>query len=708
MGYYIQTDKYLIIIFGKRDIMKKIFVLLLCLIFLFTPFASYANPESDESARVLASIKSRIPDTSEFDTFNSSYDINERFSAYHFEWSKDSDKSSYEFMSVSVNSEGVITSYNCYDSKYEKPVSKPTVNRPSSDELLPYVIEEFNRINPLLSDDVIISKSGTMESLTSNEYIFRIQRTHDEIPVYNDSGYISYSILSNSIRSFNLHYTQGIKFPASDNAISFDDAVKNYDEKIGMELAYNTDYSVGEKKVYLAYVPSEITKYIDAISADISSPVMPSRYEAGMNSADKEMVSDSLTSGGGGSFREELSEAEIKELEKVGNLISKEDAEKLIRENKLINAGDDYELSRVKLSGNDDEYYYQFSFESNGSTYGYSNVNMNAATGEIRNIYQSADYDADEKEEVSDDVAREYVKTLASNHYSSDDNGNYRYESRNGNGFTFVRYENDIPYRDDSIYININPKDKKITSYSISFSDVSFPSPDGIVDKTYAAERFLGFADYKMYYYPSCSEENMKYCDTSLLVYMPDMTKCSEVYAENAEPVRFYTQAQIGDYTDIQGHYCESIIEKLAVYGIGFEEDTFRPDDVITQKDFVALLVSVVSRNDAVILEKSMDYNPYYTRADNLGIIKDSEKSPDSMVSREMAAVYMVRALGFEEVAEIDGIYVSEFSDVQNNIGYISILSGLGVVDGFGGLYNPDKNLTRSDAMIMIYKYLSR
>ena len=43
---------------------------------------------------------------------------------------------------------------------------------------------------------------------------------------------------------------------------------------------------------------------------------MPSRYEAGMNSADKEMVSDSLTSGGGGSFREELSEAEIKELEK--------------------------------------------------------------------------------------------------------------------------------------------------------------------------------------------------------------------------------------------------------------------------------------------------------------------------------------------------------------------------------------------------------
>ena len=133
-----------------------------------------------------------------------------------------------------------------------------------------------------------------------------------------------------------------------------------------------------------------------------------------------------------------------------------------------------------------------------------------------------------------------------------------------------------------------------------------------------------------MYYYPSCSSENMKYCDKALLVYMPDMTKCSEIYAKSAEPVRLYTQAQIGDYTDISGHYAQDIINKLSLYSIGFEGDTFRPDEVITQKDFVALLISVVSRNDSIILEKSMDYTSYYMRAENLGIIKDGEDSPDN------------------------------------------------------------------------------
>lgn len=687
--------------------MKKTIAFILCFVLVFTGILSYASPESDEAMKVLASIKSRIPDTNGFDRFNSSYDKTENDLVYHFEWSKDSDDSSYEFMSLSVNSENVITSYNHYDSKYEKGVSKPTITRPTSDQILPDVINEFEKINPSLSDSVIISKSDNRESLTSSEYVFNVCRIYNGIPVYNDSGYISYSIESESIRSFNLNYTPALSFPDPGNAISYDDATQSYFEKLGMKLVYNTDYSKTEKTVYLAYIPKETNKYIDALSSDVIVPLRPSRYGE-IDGADKEMVSDSLnSSAGGGGFREELSEAELKELEKVGNLISKDEAEKQIRENKLINAGNEYDLARVYLSSSDDEYFYHFSFETNNPEYAYSNVNMNAKTGEIRSIYQSADYDSDEKDEIKADIAREYVETLASKYYSSDDSKKYRFESQNGNGFDFVRYENDIPYNDDRIYISINPKDEKITSYNIRFSETTFPSPEGIAEKSYATKKFLEYSDYKMYYYPSCSSENMKYCDKALLVYMPDMSKCSEVYANTSEPVRLYEQAQIGDYTDISGHYAEEIINTLSRYGIGFEEDEFRPDEVICQKDYVALLVSVVSRNDGIILGKSMDYTSYYTRAGNLGIVKDGENSPESPVTRENAAVYMVRALGFEEVAKLDGIYVSKFADVTKNIGYISILSGLGVVDGFGGIFNPDKNLTRADAMIMIYKYLS-
>ncbi len=54
-------------------------------------------------------------------------------------------------------------------------------------------------------------------------------------------------------------------------------------------------------------------------------------------------------------------------------------------------------------------------------------------------------------------------------------------------------------------------------------------------------------------------------------------------------------------------------------------------------------------------------------------------------------------------------IYKSVFPDVTHNIGYISILAGLGVFNGDEqGMFNPQNKLTRADAAIIIYNYLNR
>ena len=69
----------------------------------------------------------------------------------------------------------------------------------------------------------------------------------------------------------------------------------------------------------------------------------------------------------------------------------------------------------------------------------------------------------------------------------------------------------------------------------------------------------------------------------------------------------------------------------------------------------------------------------------------------------------MIRVLGIEEYAKLDKIYKPVFEDVNENVGYISILGAMGVFNGDeNGLFNPDKNLTRADAAIVIYNYLSR
>ena len=73
------------------------------------------------------------------------------------------------------------------------------------------------------------------------------------------------------------------------------------------------------------------------------------------------------------------------------------------------------------------------------------------------------------------------------------------------------------------------------------------------------------------------------------------------------------------------------------------------------------------------------------------------------------AAVYFINALELAEIASLPGIYNCPFTDVETKEGYVSILSGFGVVKGDGtGLFNPDRGVTRGEAAVMIYNYLAR
>ena len=68
----------------------------------------------------------------------------------------------------------------------------------------------------------------------------------------------------------------------------------------------------------------------------------------------------------------------------------------------------------------------------------------------------------------------------------------------------------------------------------------------------------------------------------------------------------------------------------------------------------------------------------------------------------------MIDALGVGEYAAYD-IYKQPFADVSENTGYIAILAAMGVVQGDeNGNFNPDNDITRAEAAIMVYNYLNR
>ena len=78
-------------------------------------------------------------------------------------------------------------------------------------------------------------------------------------------------------------------------------------------------------------------------------------------------------------------------------------------------------------------------------------------------------------------------------------------------------------------------------------------------------------------------------------------------------------------------------------------------------------------------------------------VIKKGEENRNAAVTKMDAAKFIIRYLGYEDVAELD-IYAPEFKDLKENKGYASILGGMGIMSGDeNGNFSPDEVVKRED-----------
>lgn len=690
---------------------KTISAVLILMMLFSVSITAFAEQYSSDTTDMLAKVKGRIGSTEEYDKLsNSTYSDDFGNTVYEFRWTKTSDDD-YRVMRAEINGEGVITSYYVSDNSDRD--RTPSIKRPSADDALKTAQKEVATLNPDIASKLEITKTTDKESLRSTAFSFEVQRFENGIPVFGDSGYVTISPEADKIISFDLNYTCGLKFDAPREILSYDEAVKSYAEKIGMELYYSAEYDRnGEKSIALEYRPSIENTYIDAVCGDAVeiNPVYDYRYE---NSK------DSAASGGGSlsAVREEFTETELNELSVINGLKSAEDIEKILRKNSIINITEDYKTNSKALSKAFDsekyEYYFEFAKKNDENKY-WIRVTADAADGTILSFYKTETDEniSDKSKKISYDAARQTVEAalsdLAPEHFGASGDGAYRLYDANdkANGsLRYVRYVNDIPYFENSADVSVNLHTDEVYRYSISCDEAEFPSADGVIESGDASQKMLEQTDYRLWYMPIYTDGA---ATEVRLVYASDKyTKIIDAFSGKLKYAE--DESLIGDYTDIDGHYAENAIKTLAKYSVGFEGDSFKPDEAVTQKDFVSLVNAVFTYNSFVILNEEYDYAGAYRTAKNKGIITDSEYAPDAEVTRELAAVMLVRALGFDEVAKLDSIFVPMFTDVKEKCGYSSILGAMGVVSGDEfGRFNPQSVLTRADAMVMLYNYLAR
>ena len=665
--------------------MKKIISIIAAAAIAMSLSAPFASANAENMKVVLENVKTRIDVPEELSEFESSENYYEYTSQYSFDWhTKDYEKS----MHVSCYDDGTITSYSKYDGYYE---NEPKMSKMSAADAKAIAEDFVGKINPDYPYEVVVQDNDNA-SLYNSRRNFTIYIYTNGVHIENEYGNVTVDTEKGEVTDFNIWYVPDTKeyFTGLEQFIPTEDAKQAYIENFPMELVYRSYYDEDNNEIfYPVYVTTDnYDEYINGVTGEKETVdfyrILRAGSTADMGDGEMSMAS-----------KANLTPQELEEVENIKGLILKEDIEKQLRSNKVLSIPQSAQVENIHLSKGwrGDTYHYSIIMRTNED---YINADVDAKTGEIYSYYRIFEATSD-SEEQNDAVFKELAGAKADE---------FKYdESRK----EYVRYANGIEVQGNDAYMAFTD-DGVLTNYSINYSDAEFPSIDGVISAEDATKKMLEQTEYK----PVC-----------VVGYNGDGEACLyPVYSLDTVSINPFTGKAVnwqnqeitpGDeafsltYSDISGHYAQKYINALAEYGIGFEGGEFKPDEKITQSDLLTLLGTIYGGGDVIVfLDSKVQADGVYSRAISRNIINEDERDDNAVLTRETASIYLIRAIGGEQYAKYNDIYVTPFDDVTENKGYIALLSAMGVVHGDGGHFNPKREITRAEFAVMLYKYLNR
>lgn len=611
--------------------------------------------------------------------------------------------SSNSQISVSLDEEGNIISYskNEYRRQGQPRIYRfPKITVEEGEERARAFIE---KVYPDIVDKVDLADEGEayatnlIEDLSRYNYSFRM--IEKGIVFKENTIYISVDSQNGEVISFNIVWEEGLELPDTEDIISKDEAKEIYRDNINLELAYRERDK--DKKAYLGYSIIDTDKTVDAKTKDIIGTSYKSVYYIyGPSTVNMESLSDE----------------EAKQLIASKKVISKEEASKRILE--AFELGEEYKIGEHKLKVHREKDIYVWEVmvtkhEGDMST-SVSGI-IDAKSGEIIDFIDPGTWEREEdepkysKEELLK-RAKDIIKELSPVRYKEvefveDDRKASSYGRDNVTDFLFKRKVNGIRVEKDGIMIALDNTTGKVLLYYYYWSDLDFESPDSIIEEDEAKEILLKDRDLVLEYQSVRADEGKR--EVKLVYDFKDKylivdAKTREVIDSRKELME---RDAIKEYMDIEESYAKDEIRKLQRYITLFEGDELKPKEAITQQEFFRLLGQTVD------IYLSEDVNYLYERFIRDGILKEEEKDMEGELTREEAIKYVVRAFGQDPLEGLGDIYKLDYEDADdispNLRGHVAIAKGLGLIRG-EGRFRPKDNLTREEAVVIIYNILNR
>ena len=690
------------------------FLLALTMFLTMIPFNSFAGNYDKQLKEAIVRSKELFNIGDGYDEFRQDISTRDGEVVFYLNWSDSKEK--LGSVSVSIAEDGTVISFSKWEPRYED--RKPQLPEVSKEEGLEKAQDFIKKVSPKFANSIKYVDIPEPLNINSDGYGYNFIRIENGIPYYNNQINIYIDNSTGEVREYYTNWDMDLKFQDKGDIISLDKAEELYKEKIGLDLIYKTSYIDRKPNTYLVYGPLDVNLGINAKNGEVVHSY--GYYDYYEKNADM--------GGMGSASEEDLSPDEQKAVEGISGLISKEEAEKVTRN--ILGLDSEYKLRDANLFSkwrNPNEYYWDMEFTKEikkeiGSEIYFTNISINAKTKELLYFYRDDPINPDEKpkytEEKALEIAEEYIKKASPDKYDLvelDKNPKWMEPApkdipKRIYNFQFNRKIDNAYVEDEDIRIMIDGVNGKVREYRIDWSNKEFPSKDNVIPVENAYDTL--FEDIGMelkYVYSNRFETIKKDKKEAILVYGLKSEKPANIDANtgiilnhSGEPYKMRTGI---NYKDIEKSYAKDKIKILAQYDIAFPGEEFKPQEKITQKDFLYLL----AKANYPYMDANNPDN-LYNYLINAGIIKENERAPEKIVTKEEGIKYIIRALKYDKIADLTEIYKDVFKDTKDIDpklkGYVSIAYGLKIVEGSNDKLNPKAELKREDAANMIYNYL--
>ncbi|MPM04824.1 hypothetical protein SDC9_51105 [bioreactor metagenome] len=174
-------------------------------------------------------------------------------------------------------------------------------------------------------------------------------------------------------------------------------------------------------------------------------------------------------------------------------------------------------------------------------------------------------------------------------------------------------------------------------------------------------------------------------------------------------------------FTDTEQHWAREQIGSAYSWGLinGYPNGDFNPDGVISGTEGVLMMSRLMNclnvEESQADPETSIDLNlvPEWAREQiqeesALRIAAQSQCYGEAQLNRLQFAVMLAKALGVEpeEVTEDTVVFLDQSEIPQEDLGYISALRTLGIIQGTDGCFCADQTVTRAEAAAMLTRIL--